>query len=275
MRITKTLQVCGIVGLMTMHQAAYAFGINDILIPAFKLGVKAVGNAASNIATSAYEAATGKKSREEVQAEQKAFLEDAYDRLDKNCPQIERNRLGPAKAVMTDVYEITFADEFANAHDRRRKPLLTWGDVGEAAMSSPTVLMKTAEIQAKAYKAGVGTIGGRTKWETARILDAAEAAAKGRPVAYVPPSPGPGEMALTLLGQSAGQAGEGAAREQDALPPYFRDAILQEACVREQLGQYLEAVRTRDLARQPKRQEAKQQTAKEEVAWPVGGETSW
>ncbi len=271
MRKTKILQVCGFVGLMTMHQAASAFGINDILIPAFRLGVKAVGNAASNIATSAYEAATGRKSLEEVQAEKKAFLEGAYNRLEKNCPQIDRNRLGPAKAVMTDVYELTFADELANAHDRKRKPLLTWGDVGEAAMSSPTVLMKTAEIQAKAYQAGVGTIGGRTKWETARILDAAEAAAKGRSVAYVPPSPGLGEMATTLLSQ----AGEGGEKAQDALPSYFHDAIFQEACVREQLGQYLEAVRARDLARQTKQQAAKQQGAKQEVAWPAGGDTSW
>ena len=139
-------------------------------------------------------------------------------------------------------------------------------------MSSPTVLMKTAEIQAKAYKAGVGTIGGRTRWETARILDAAEAAAKGRSVAYVPPSPGPGEMATTLLGQPMGQGG---GKAQGALPSYFHDAILQEACVREQLGQYLEAVRTRNLARQTKQQEAKQQVAKEEAAWSAGGDTSW
>lgn len=157
-----------------------------------------MGNTASNFATSAYEAATGKKSQDEVLAEKKAFLEDAYDRLDKNCPQIDRKRLGPAKAVMTDVYEFTFADELATAHHYKRKPLLTLDDVGDAVMSSPTVLMKTAELQAKAYKAGVGTIGGRTKWETARILDAAE----GRSVAYVPPSPGPGEMAMTLLGQT-------------------------------------------------------------------------
>lgn len=176
---------------------------------------------------------------------------------------------------MTDVYEYTFADEFAKAHDRKRKSLLTWGDVGEAVMSSPTVQMKTAEIQAKAYKAGVGTIGGRTKWETARIMDAAEAAAKGRPVAYVPPSAGPSEMAMTLLGQTAGQADDSAEKAQDALPSYFRDAILQEACVREQLGRYLEAVRTRDLARQTKRQEAEQQGAKEDGAWPAGGDTSW
>lgn len=271
----KTLGICVVVAVCVTSTGASAFGINDILIPAFQLGVKAMGNAASNLATSAYEAATGKKSREEVQAEQKAFLEDAYDRLDKNCPQIDRNRLGPAKAVMTDVYEYTFADEFAKAHDRKRKSLLTWGDVGEAVMSSPTVQMKTAEIQAKAYKAGVGTIGGRTKWETARIMDAAEAAAKGRPVAYVPPSAGPSEMAMTLLGQTAGQADDSAEKAQDALPSYFRDAILQEACVREQLGRYLEAVRTRDLARQTKRQEAEQQGAKEDGAWPAGGDTSW
>jgi len=51
--------------------------------------------------------------------------------------------------------------------------------------------------------------------------------------------------------------------------------VFQEACVREQLGQYLEAMRTRNLARQTKQQEAKQQVAKEEVAWLAGGDTSW
>lgn len=56
----KTLGICVVVAVCVTSTGASAFGINDILIPAFQLGVKAVGNAASNLATSAYEAATGK-----------------------------------------------------------------------------------------------------------------------------------------------------------------------------------------------------------------------
>lgn len=225
--------------LLAASGGAQAFGINDILVPVFRLGVKATGNAVSNLVDSVADKATGKRSREAVQADKKAFLENAYDRLEKSCVQFERARLDPAKAVMTDVYEEAFAGEFDGTVSRPRRALLTLEDVGEAALSAPSVTMATAELQAKAYRAGVGTIGGRSKWDTERIMDAAEAAARNRQVIPVQPSMAAGATTTPTAGGIA----------QAELPGYFRDPILREPCVKEQMSVYLAEVRTRSEGR--------------------------
>lgn len=229
------------VALLAIPGYAQAFGINDILIPIFHLGVKATGNAVGNLIDMASETASGKRSREALLADKKDFLENAYASLEKSCSHLERRQLDPAKAVMTDIYEEAFAGELDGTVSRNRRALLSLDDLGEAALTAPGVAMTVAEFQVKAYQAGVGTIGGRTKWETERMMDAAEASLKDRQTIQTV------SMPRLPSREPISQAGLGTTHTEQ--PGYFRDPVLREPCVKGQMELYLTEIKMRSQIR--------------------------